>query len=102
MSRIGFGVCLAASLALSLSASLAAAPDAPDAHDKAQDSAADKADGSKFEPFKPEEKTSTGTVTIGGQAMSYQAIAGTLIVHPKDWDDVPRDAKADKDSSAPA
>jgi carboxypeptidase C (cathepsin A) len=102
MSRIGFGVCLAASLALSLSASLAAAPDAPDAHDKAQDSAADKADGSKFEPFKPEEKTSTGTVTIGGQAMSYQAIAGTLIVHPKDWDDVPRDPKADKDSSAPA
>ena len=37
---------------------------------------------------------STGTVTIGGQAIAYQAIAGTLIVHPKDWDDVPRDPKS--------
>ena len=56
----------------------------------------DKAPDGKFEPFKPEAKTSTGTVTIGGQAIAYQAIAGTLIVHPKGWDDVPRDPKAER------
>ena len=102
MSQFKFGACLAAALALTLSASLAAVPSAPDTQDKPQDSASEKSDGSKFEPFKPEEKTSTGTVTIGGQAISYQAIAGTLIVHPKDWDDVPRDPKADKENSSPA
>jgi carboxypeptidase C (cathepsin A) len=35
-------------------------------------------------------------VTIGGQSIAYQAIAGTLIVHPKDWDDVPRDPKPER------
>ncbi len=39
---------------------------------------------------------SNGTVNIGGQRIAYQAVAGTLVVHPKDWDDVPRDPKADK------
>jgi len=39
----------------------------------------------------------TSTACHGrSQAISYPAIAGTLIVHPKDWDDVPRDPKADK------
>ena len=48
-----------------------------------------------------ESKTSTGSVTIGGQTIAYQAIAGTLIVHPKGWDDVPRDPKAEKDEASP-
>jgi carboxypeptidase C (cathepsin A) len=56
--------------------------------------------GGAFEPFKAEAVTSTGTVTVGGQAIAYQAVAGTLIVHPKDWDDVPRDPKADKPPAA--
>jgi hypothetical protein len=81
--------------------SLAAAPGALNSPDKKQDADAEKPDGGKFEPFKPESTASTGTVTIGGQAISYQAIAGTFIVHPKDWDDVARDPKADK-GSAPA
>jgi carboxypeptidase C (cathepsin A) len=54
----------------------------------------EKAEGHKFEPFKPEAVSSNGSVTIGGRAMSYQAIAGTLIVHPRGWDDVPRDPNA--------
>ena len=45
----------------------------------------------EFEPFKSEAVTSTGTVTIGGRTIAYQAVAGTLIVHPKGWDDVPHD-----------
>jgi carboxypeptidase C (cathepsin A) len=38
--------------------------------------------------FAPEEKVTTGTVTIGKQRVDYRAVAGTLVVHPKGWDDV--------------
>jgi carboxypeptidase C (cathepsin A) len=62
----------------------------------------EKSDGGKFEPFKPEATASIGTVTVGGQAIAYQAIAGTLIVHPKDWDDVARDPRTEKPGAAPA
>ena len=37
--------------------------------------------------FKPESITSTGIVTVGGSPIEYQAIAGTIVVHPKGWDD---------------
>jgi len=33
---------------------------------------------------------STGTVTIEGHRIAYQAVAGTIIVHPKGWDDAAR------------
>jgi carboxypeptidase C (cathepsin A) len=101
MIRHGFGACLVAALALTLSAHRVAASDAPPPPDKKQDNDSEKPDGGKFQPFKPESTTSAGTVTVGGQAISYQAIAGTFIVHPKDWDDVARDPKADKGTSAP-
>jgi len=61
-------------------------------------SAATAADHAKFEPLAAEEKTSEGTVTIGGRKIDYQAAVGTLIVHPKGWDDVPQDPKADEKS----
>src|SRR6202789_962699 len=82
-------------------ASLAAPPGGGGPPDKKPDADSEKPDGGKFEPFKPESATSNGTVTIGGQAISYQAVAGTLIVRPKGWDDVPRDPKADKENAAP-
>ena len=56
----------------------------------------EKPDANEFEPFKPETVSSTGTVTIDGRAVAYQAIAGTLIVHPQGWDDVPHDPNHDK------
>ena len=37
--------------------------------------------------FQPEEVTTQGAVTIGGTRIDYRAVAGTIIVHPKDWDD---------------
>jgi carboxypeptidase C (cathepsin A) len=46
--------------------------------------------------FKPESITSTGTVTVGGSPIEYQAVAGTLVVHPKGWDDAT--PKGDKQS----
>ena len=40
--------------------------------------------------FETESQTSEGSVTVGGNRVDYQAVAGTLIVHPKGWDDVPQ------------
>jgi carboxypeptidase C (cathepsin A) len=37
--------------------------------------------------FTPNEVRSTGSVTVGGRRIAYQAVAGTLVVHAKDWDD---------------
>jgi carboxypeptidase C (cathepsin A) len=101
MSRLNFRHhCLTAILALTSCAALAATRDAPKAPDGKPDSEAAKADGHRFEPFKAESVTSKGSVTIGGRAIAYQAIAGTLIVHPKGWDDVPRDPNAEKTNPA--
>ena len=38
--------------------------------------------------FQPEEVTTTGSFTAGGQRVAYHAVAGTLVVHAKGWDDV--------------
>ncbi|HEY2676824.1 MAG TPA: hypothetical protein VGI65_07615 [Steroidobacteraceae bacterium] len=96
MSRFRIGACLIAALALSTPALLLAAPTAPTAPnvEKNGDGDPEKSEGGKFEPFKPEAVSSAGSVTVGGQTISYQAVAGTLVIHPKDWDDVPRDPKA--------
>lgn len=40
--------------------------------------------------FRPEEVGSDGSVTVGGQKIDYHAVVGTLVVHPKDWDDAPQ------------
>ena len=93
MSLFRFCACLAAATLLTSPASRAAAPGAPD---KKQDGEPEASSGSKVFPFKAEEKISNGTVTIGAQVISYQAIAGTFIVHPKDWDDVLHDPKPDR------
>ena len=49
-----------------------------------------KKDG-KQEPaqplFKPTDVRSTGSVTVGGKRIAYQAVAGTLVVHSKGWED---------------
>ena len=43
-----------------------------------------------------DEKASDGSVNAGGQHVDYQAIAGTLVLHPKGWDDTD---KADIDGT---
>ena len=37
--------------------------------------------------FEPESVTSGGQVTVEGRVIDYRAVAGTLVVHPKGWDD---------------
>jgi carboxypeptidase C (cathepsin A) len=51
------------------------------------------------EHFKPEQQTSKGSVTIEGRRLDYDAYAGTLVVHPKDWDDVAQNAPKDEDKN---
>jgi carboxypeptidase C (cathepsin A) len=94
MSPSGFRTCLAVILALTCGSALAAPRDAEPAQERQPPGEAAKADAHAFQPFKPESVTSSGSVTVGGRAIAYQAIAGTLIVHPKGWDDVPRDPNA--------
>ncbi len=73
-------------LALTLAAGAAFADDAA----TKKTPAADKPPPAKIAYFKPEEQTSEGSVTVGGVHIDYQAVAGTLVVHPKGWDDAPK------------
>ena len=63
--------------------------------------AAGRGDTAKSEPFKPEQQASKGTVTVEGRRLDYDAVAGTLVVHPKDWDDVPQNAERDDKNPPP-
>ncbi|EGD60549.1 peptidase S10 serine carboxypeptidase [Novosphingobium nitrogenifigens DSM 19370] len=58
--------------------------------------AADKTESSKPEDksasgpdaiFKPQQVASSGSVTVKGQTIAYDTVAGTLVVHPAGWDD---------------
>ena len=56
--------------------------------------------------FQPTEVKSAGSVTVGGRRIPYHAVAGTLVVHSKDWSDTdPIEAaatkKSDKDDDLP-
>jgi len=56
--------------------------------------------------FHPSETRSTGSVTVGGQPIAFDAVAGTLVVHAKYWSDTDaleadNAAKDDKDKNAP-
>jgi carboxypeptidase C (cathepsin A) len=93
MSRRTLNSCLALLLSAIACATVAAAPDSAPSPERKPDGEPEKADH-KFEPFKPESVTSNGSVTVGGRAIAYQAVAGTIIVHPRGWDDVPRDPNA--------
>ena len=45
----------------------------------------------------PTEQTSSGSVSVGGRRIDYQAVTGTLVVHPEGWSDAPQE----KDSKNP-
>ena len=58
-----------------------------------------KAPSGKY--FKSEESQSSGSVVVDGRSIAYDAVAGTLIVHPKGWDDVkPPEEKNEKSDEA--
>jgi carboxypeptidase C (cathepsin A) len=72
-----------------LCASLAATAHAQASADASRGHVEANAESAFAEPFKPTAVTTEGTVTIAGHAIAYQAVAGTLVVHPQGWDDVP-------------
>ena len=49
--------------------------------------------------FSAEQQRSTGAVTVEGHVINYVAYAGTIVVHPKGWDDVPQNAPKDEDEN---
>jgi len=89
-------------------APMALAPEAhaaPTADTKADTADKDRKGASDKSPdpllphhFTPEEVTTTGSVTVNGQRIAYHAIAGTLVVHARGWDDVTQrvDTEPDK------
>ena len=97
---------LAAALLATSSATLTAAPPAAH-HPKAKATHPPRTEGANKSEldqpskpfFKPSETRSTGTVTVGGQPIAFDAIAGTLVVHAKEWEDTDA-AEADADKSA--
>jgi carboxypeptidase C (cathepsin A) len=99
MNRIRIFACAAAIAATLTAQTLAAARESSAPAESHPDSDAHKGDLHRFEPFLADSVTSSGTVNVGGKPLSYQAVAGTLVVHPKNWDDVPQDP-ADKAGSA--
>src|ERR1700692_5135857 len=60
-----------------------------------------RTEAAKIEHFNPEQQASKGSVTIGGSVINYDAFAGTLVVHPKDWDDVPQNRDKDDKNQPP-
>src|SRR5690348_18199085 len=75
-----FGMLTAAMLAMPILAAQAQSKDASSANSN---------------EFKAEEQKSTGSVSVEGKTINYDAVAGTLVVHPKGWDDVPQDTPKD-------
>ena len=73
-----------------------------------QETAIAKPEPAKIQPanpeeFKPEQQATKGMVTVEGNAINYDAYAGTIVVHTKEWDDVPQNtAKDDKNKPAEA
>jgi carboxypeptidase C (cathepsin A) len=95
---------LLAAIALPIAATAAAAVPATTA---APATAASAAEAPKVAPggtdhaslamLAPTEQASSGSVSVGGRHIEYQAVTGTLVVHPKGWSDAPQE----KDSKNP-
>jgi carboxypeptidase C (cathepsin A) len=68
---------------------------------QSKDDPAAKQASSKPEGLKPEQQASKGSATIAGTATPYDAFAGTIVVHPKGWDDVPQNADRDDKNLEP-
>jgi carboxypeptidase C (cathepsin A) len=87
---------LAASLSLIAGAACGGEPPAKEMSPKEMpEDAGHKA--AKAPLFAPESVTSEGSVTVEGARIDYKAVAGTLIVHPKGWDDAAHPDRASGD-----
>ena len=70
---------------------------APSRHQGDKPAAATTASPDQGVLFHPESVDSNGSVLVEGQPIAYRAVAGTLVVHPKGWDDAAaREQEGDK------
>ncbi len=76
-------------------------PLSPASAQSKDDPAQGKQTSAKPEGLKPEQQASKGSVTIAGTTTPYDAFAGTIVVHPKGWDDVPQNADKDDKNLEP-
>jgi carboxypeptidase C (cathepsin A) len=88
-------IALVAAFSLTTATALAAAPRKAPA--QRSPAAAPPAAPAPADDFAARAVRSTGTVSVEGHKIAYEAVAGTLIVHPKGWDDAakptgPKDA----------
>jgi carboxypeptidase C (cathepsin A) len=88
MHKLAWSFAVVAALSCAHPTVASSAPAAPTAA-KPEDKPGDAKPGDKSDELKPEEKTSKGSVTIGGRRIDYTAVAGTLVVHPKNAEDNP-------------
>ena len=99
-------IALALAALLSATSAMSAPPEAHQtrqraAHPPRAEGSADKKTEAKQPAkqfFQPGETRSSGIVTAGGQQIGYDAVAGTLVIHAKDWEDTDQ-LEADADSS---
>ena len=82
----------AVALTALLASSAAFAADKPDDSDKGKAPA-------RAHYFEPEEKVSEGSVTTNHTQVNYKAVAGTLVVHAKGWEDAPVKAQGGDDKT---
>ena len=89
---------LAASICLLAGGALAAeAPGKTQTADNQKPDAANTATPDKGVIFAPESASSDGSIAVEGQRVDSRAVAGTIVVHPKGWDDAAAREHADKD-----
>ncbi|HEV2364195.1 MAG TPA: hypothetical protein VGS12_08370 [Caulobacteraceae bacterium] len=77
-----------------------AAARSPEAERTAEENAAATASPNHDVFFSPTEVASEGEVTVEGQRIPYRAYAGTIVVHPKGWDDAAAREEAAEKSGA--
>jgi carboxypeptidase C (cathepsin A) len=66
--------------------------------DKEKPSALHSAEPDHGVLFQPTSVASDGSVNVEGRRIDYRAVAGTIVVHPKGWDDAAwREGQLDKD-----
>ena len=78
---------LLAPLALLGLATAAQAQETPGPSTQKKPDASNTASPDRGVLFRPEAVTSDGSVAVGGKSIAYRAVAGTIVVHPKGWDD---------------
>ena len=99
--RLIIGVWILAALALHGAAARAQGKDDASKSEASGRGDADKHDATRLPEFKPEQQASKGSVTVEGTLVNYDAYAGTIVVHPKGYDEVPQNRDPNDKSARP-